>query len=74
MAEPRIFASFNPAGPPCPVCGTRADRQTILVPIPGTERDGICEARQVHRACYDHVIEMHEAVEEDREREEARNG
>jgi len=57
----RTFAGFNPAGPPCPICKTRADVETVLVPIPGTEHDRIVEARQVHKRCYDLAIEMRRA-------------
>jgi len=42
----------------CPVCKTSADKPVVLVPIPDTEQDGICEAKQVHKKCYDLVIEM----------------
>jgi hypothetical protein len=42
----------------CPVCGTNADKPVVLVPIPNTENDGICEAKQVHKKCYDLVVEM----------------
>jgi len=35
----RIFQGFNPAGPACPVCGTKADLETVLVPIPGPLRE-----------------------------------
>ena len=45
----RTFDHFNPGfGAVCPVCKTAADAETVLVPIPGTEEGGICEARQVH--------------------------
>ena len=34
MEDPsRIFDGFNQVGPPCPVCGTKADQPTVLVPI-----------------------------------------
>jgi hypothetical protein len=39
------------------VCKTAKDCETVLVAIPGTEDDGICEARQVHKRCYDLVTE-----------------
>ena len=58
----RVFEHFNAShGSICPVCGTAADRPTVLVPIPGTEDDGICEAKQVHKQCYDLANEMAEA-------------
>ena len=55
----RVFDHFSPAfGALCPVCKTAADRPTVLVPIPGTEDNGICQARQVHKQCFDLVAEM----------------
>ena len=55
----RVFKGFNADfGNVCPVCKTAKNVQTVLVPIPGTEDDGICEARQVHKKCYDLVVEM----------------
>lgn len=60
----RIFEHFNASqGAPCPVCKTMADDKTVLVPIPGTEEDGIVEARQVHKKCFDLVQEMGEKDE-----------
>ena len=41
---------------------TAADAETVLVPIPGTEDERICEARQVHKRCFDLVSEMLEKV------------
>ncbi len=35
----------------CPVCGTSADVQCVLVPIDGTGDGKICEAQPVHLAC-----------------------
>lgn len=35
----------------CPVCRTANEAQVILVPIPGTEKDGIVEAQQFHLRC-----------------------
>lgn len=55
----RTFEHFNSSlGAVCPVCKTSKDVETVLVPIPGTEDDGIVEAKQVHKKCYDLVIEM----------------
>ena len=55
----RTFDHFNPGfGAVCPVCKTAADAETVLVPIPGTEDERICEARQVHKRCFDLVSEM----------------
>ena len=56
----RVFEHFNSLnGTVCPVCQTSADTQTVLVPIQGTEDGNICEARQVHKKCYDLIEEMH---------------
>ena len=55
-----IFERFNTSGPPCVVCQTRAQLPAILVPIPGTEEDGIHEALQVHAKCWAFVTEMKE--------------
>ena len=55
----RAFEHFNSNhGAICPVCKTSKDCETVLVPIPDTEDNGICEAIQVHKKCYDLVIEM----------------
>ena len=55
----RTFEHFNASfDAVCPVCNTSADAETILVPIPGTEEGGICEARQVHKRCFDLVSEI----------------
>ena len=58
----RVFDGFNPAGPPCPICRTKADTKTILVPIPGTWQDGLQECRQTHTACWD-LVQMMAALE-----------
>jgi len=55
----RVFEHFSQSSKvPCPYCLTKADAPTVLVPIPGTEEDGIIEARQVHKRCFDLVAEM----------------
>jgi len=55
----RIFDHFNTShGAVCPICKTSADAETVLVAIPGTEDDGIMEAKQLHKKCYDLVLEM----------------
>ena len=56
----RVFESFNqsPDGEPCPVCKTKKDCETVLVPVSGTEIDGIVEAKQVHKKCYDLILDM----------------
>jgi hypothetical protein len=55
----RTFDGFNDRnGEVCPVCYTAKDCETVLVPMPGTERDGNVEAKQVHKKCYDLIEEM----------------
>lgn len=55
----RIFEHFNGShGHICPVCKTSKDCETVLVPIPETENDGICEVKQIHKKCYDLMVEM----------------
>jgi hypothetical protein len=55
----RTFEHFNSSfGDKCPVCKTAKDTETVLVPIPGTDNGNICEARQVHKKCYDLLMEM----------------
>jgi hypothetical protein len=47
----RLFPCWNASGPPCPICGTQNQEPAILVPIPGTESDGVVECRQMHERC-----------------------
>ena len=54
----RIFEGFNQVGPPCPVCGTKADQPTVLVPIENTQKGNLVECRQVHRECFDLKLKM----------------
>ena len=55
----RTFDHFNKSfGAICPVCQTNKDCETVLVGIPGTESDGNIEAQQIHKKCYDLVLEM----------------
>lgn len=60
----RVFKGFNSSGGQvCPVCNTSKDTETVLVPIPGTESDGLVQCSQVHKKCYDLVVEMNEQEE-----------
>lgn len=53
MSDPsRVFLHPNMTNFVCPVCRTSADAPVFLVPIPGTEDDGIVECRQVHTDCW----------------------
>ena len=57
--EMRVFEHFNQtAGDVCPVCKTNKNVETVLIPIPGTENGGIMEAKQMHKKCYDLMVEM----------------
>jgi hypothetical protein len=48
----RIFPHFNAStGAVCPVCATGDDKETILIPIAGTQEDNIIEAAQFHTEC-----------------------
>jgi hypothetical protein len=47
---PRTFAHF-PEDMVCPVCGTNADGQTVLVCIDGTQKGWNAEAAPTHLAC-----------------------
>lgn len=49
----RAFEHPNPINFMCPICHTKADAPVRLVAIPGTEKDGIVEACQVHAECID---------------------
>ena len=55
----RVFEHPNMStGFECPICHTSADAPVVLVGIPGTEADGIMEAKQVHKECFDLVLRM----------------
>ena len=60
----RIFDHPNMHGGfQCPVCLSGADAPVVLVGIPGTEQDGIMEARQVHAECWK-VVDLMRQIEE----------
>jgi len=44
---------FNSIGDPCPVCKTKENKETTLIPIAGTQKDHNVEAMQVHVDCID---------------------
>ena len=46
----QIFENFNKIGN-CPICKTNKSGQTILIPIDGSEHEGIIEGVQVHLEC-----------------------
>ncbi|MBL0320305.1 MAG: hypothetical protein IPP74_13595 [Alphaproteobacteria bacterium] len=48
----KAFPHFNKSGGnKCPICLTNDDEKTILVPIDGTEDDGLVECEQIHLNC-----------------------
>ena len=62
----REFEHFSTvSGAVCPVCKTAADAPTYLIPMPGTEDDGIVEAKQMHVECFNLVMRMSEKVDPD---------
>ena len=55
------FEHFNSShGTVCPICKTSKDTETVLVQIPGTEDGNLVKAKQVHKKCYDLVLEMND--------------
>ena len=48
--KPRTFKHFPPDAI-CPVCGTDADEECVLIPIYGTQKDNLCEAQPFHLGC-----------------------
>ena len=47
---PRIFEHF-PKTSTCPICKTNSDEKCVLIPITGTEEDGIVQAQPFHLSC-----------------------
>ena len=48
--EDKTFERF-PDIAKCPLCGTSEDKECCLIPIDGTDDNGICEAQPVHIEC-----------------------
>lgn len=68
----RVFDHPNyHGGFDCPVCRTSKDAPVVLVPIPGTEDDGIVECKQVHAACWDHLQKMEAMPDAPKDEEKA---
>ena len=60
----RVFKRFNDSnGDVCPVCKTAAQRETVLVPIPGTEKGKNIQCTQVHKECFDLVQKMYNTLD-----------
>ena len=54
----RIFECFpQNDSTRCPICGTGEDKPCFLMPIDGTEHDGICEATPTHVDCIRETLE-----------------
>lgn len=47
----RLFDHFPQDKTVCPICGANDDKPCFLIPIDGTEDDGICEAQPAHADC-----------------------
>lgn len=55
----RVFEHGNWAnGEVCPICKTANDLPVVLVPIPGTEDGNLVQAQQMHKKCFDLIVEM----------------
>jgi hypothetical protein len=55
----RVFDTFNDSEgtKPCPICGTKAQKSTILIGIMGSQEGFTIEALQVHYDCYIGVLQ-----------------
>lgn len=42
----------------CRVCNTSADQPIYLIPVPGSEVDGISRAEQIHTECFELFLKM----------------
>lgn len=52
MALDRTFKGFNSNnGEICPICGGGDDKETVLIPIDGTQSGNNCQAMQFHLEC-----------------------
>jgi len=48
----RVFPAYPDEGKAtCPICKTNENKPCFLIPIDGTDKDGICEAVVVHVGC-----------------------
>jgi hypothetical protein len=50
------FEHPNMNGFVCPLCKTNEDSPVVLVAIPGTEEDGLVQAKQVHSKCLNDLL------------------
>lgn len=51
-----IFDEFNINGNFCPICRTKENKKTLLIPRVWTMKDKIIEATQVHLECIQLVM------------------
>lgn len=65
----KIFKQFGQSGPPCPICGTHKDAETVLRQTPWIMLNGnrTCEVTPIHRKCYDLWREMNDLEPEEYE-------
>jgi hypothetical protein len=56
----RTFEHPNMVGFKCPICRSSKAAPVVLIGIPGTEGDGVQQAEQVHKRCWDLFQEMNE--------------
>jgi hypothetical protein len=50
----KVFKGYNDIGDDvCPICGKNTQKETVLIPIAGTEEGNIMKAMQVHLDCID---------------------
>lgn len=55
----RTFKSFNSSGNSiCPICGTNEEKETLLIPIQGTQDGKLMEAAQVHSECLENRMRL----------------
>lgn len=48
----KVFQKPNTSfGWKCKICNSNEEKETVLVPIVGTEEDGIIQAEQFHKEC-----------------------
>jgi len=55
----KVFKGFNEWGPACPICNTKKDCETVLVPIHGTQQGNKERVQQVHKDCVVLILKMH---------------
>lgn len=59
----RTFEHFSKGDHICPICGTDEDKETILIPIFGTQDGNNIQAAQVHTECLQNNIMLYPKLE-----------